>query len=234
MPKNIKNLTIIIPIKGISKRCPNKNFRPFYKEKSLLEIKLIQLSHYFTGCRILVITDICEAALIIKKTAKNIAFQIEVIVGKMSGIFSQDFKFMTSHVSTKNMMRVCVTTPFINGKNIHSMFAKFIEIGNSKIDSLIAVEKIQKHLVDQSGMPFNYNYGSGHIGSELLTPLYVVKAGVFILKSQTARQYSYHFGKRPYLYEFDALTSLDINKEQDWNNAQNLLQCKKFISILES
>jgi len=62
------NITAIIPVRKNSKRLKNKNFLPFVKKKSLLELKIDQLKKVKYIDRIVVSSDSLKAKKIaIKK-----------------------------------------------------------------------------------------------------------------------------------------------------------------------
>ena len=54
-------MNVIVPAKADSSRCLNKNFRPFHKNKSLLDIKIEQLLDAFEPGDIFISSDAEEA-----------------------------------------------------------------------------------------------------------------------------------------------------------------------------
>ena len=76
-------ITAIIPVRKNSKRLKNKNFLPFFKNKSLLELKIEQLKRIKFIHKIVVSSDSLKSQKIAKKY--NVAFLnvLEVIFLKI-------------------------------------------------------------------------------------------------------------------------------------------------------
>ena len=234
MKDSTEDLTILIPAKSSSERCTGKNYRVFHEDKILLEIKLAQLKKYFKRSRIILFPDSDEAIRQCEQLAKKHDMDVDIIQQTVTGDFCYDFMYLVERANTEYVMRLCVTTPFLSGQDMMDMYSKLIEMrAKEGYDSCLAVQKITYHLVNEHGQPINYGYGRGHVGSELLEPMYSVEASTFILPREVAIKYRYHFGKKPYLYEFDRLKSLDINTEEDWQNARDLANIKKYAEMLE-
>lgn len=210
------DITIVVPVKAFSSRCHHKNFKNFYDNKSLLDIKLSQLINVVPSEKILVFSDTDEAVSIADK------YNVKVEFYTPTSNWSETFYNIAKKVKSKYLMRACVTAPFIGSKIIKDMIKTFLE-NQDKYDSIVAVERTQSHFVAETGEPINYEVGPKHVGSQDLEPFFSVKAGVFLLETKTALEYRYHFGGKPFLYDVPYLNALDINTDGDWDVAQLML-----------
>ena len=53
----VKIMKIVVPVKGNSTRVPNKNFRPFFKEESLYDLRMKKLLKVFSSSDIFVSSE---------------------------------------------------------------------------------------------------------------------------------------------------------------------------------
>lgn len=210
------DINVVISVKAFSERCHNKNLKLFYRDKSLLEIKILQMSNVISKDKIYVFSDSEQAAKIAAQHGVHFAPYAP------TDSWSESFYSIVKQVRSKYVLRACVTTPFIGSDIVRDMILSFMQNKND-YDSIVAVEKIQSHLLSAAGAPINYLTGKEHKGSQDLEPIYSVKAGVFMLATETAKHYQYHFGKKPMLYEVPQQNAIDINSVDDWKMAQLLL-----------
>jgi len=100
------------------------------------------------------------------------------------------------------------------------MLDKFICLEN-RFDSLITVLKLNEYIIFKN-KALNFEM-TGITGRELLEPVYKITNGCFIARRQIYSKYKKYFGVKPYLYEVDALTALEIKDVQDLTIANDLI-----------
>jgi CMP-N-acetylneuraminic acid synthetase len=113
------------------------------------------------------------------------------------------------------------TNPFIYGEQYDAAIERFLANENQGYDSLLSVTKIQSHMWNHHGFPCNYNpYGPRHTLARELEPVYFQDGGIFIQHAADFRRNSYFFGRRPFLYQLDAMTGFDINTPDELEMAR--------------
>jgi CMP-N-acetylneuraminic acid synthetase len=223
-----KSIDIVIPIKRHSTRVKNKNTKTFYKDLTLLHIKLAQALPLFSPEKICVVTD--------SRKALNIAQSFRVrseFIDNLSDLeWPKSITAITKHLSQKYLCIYRVTTPFLGTQTLKSFIDQFFS--TPSCDSGITVEKVQQRLLLSSGEPLNFTLGTGHINSQDICPFYKEVCGISIIDTKKAKRLCYHFGKKPMLFTVDAFTGLDINEKQDWQRAQSLAQIPSFKNLIHS
>ena len=208
----------IVPVKKLSTRVPNKNFRPFYGDPSLFDLKMTSLLAAVDKSDIYVSgdsEDIREHAdryganFLLRDSyfAKNETPMSEVIVHLTDRLPGED-----------DVMWVHVTEPFF------SDFSKCIGVWNDVSrdhDSLVVVKPQRNYMLDERGEPMNFGFGHWHRPSQNLPKWYVLPFSLHILPRRVIRSYSYYIGRKPYLYEFDNFV-FDIDTEQDFEQARSI------------
>ncbi len=224
--KNQLNLEVVITVKYNSERASYKNIKTFHAGKSLLDIKLIQLLKIFNNNQI---TILGNSTLFAKY-----ADQYQVTFSKIKDSNSIEDMIDSILASTKsdNIIRACVTTPFLNEKTILNMWEIYLN-HKDQYDSCVCVEKIQTHMLSQHGNRLNYGLGLDYLMSQEIEPVFCVKSGIFIFNRKTSQRLHYFIGNRPYLYECSALQSIDINNEEDFTQAQLLLSVPELKKCIE-
>lgn len=224
--KNQDNVEVIVTVKYNSERASYKNIKTFYAEKSLVDIKLVQLLKIFNNNQITILGN----DNIFAKYADQ--YQVTFSKIKDSNSIEDMVDAILASTKTENIIRACVTTPFLNEEIVLSMW-RIYQNQKQKYDSCVCVEKIQTHMLSQHGNRLNYGLGLDYLMSQEIEPVFCVKSGVFIFNRKTAQRLHYFIGNRPYLYECSALQSIDINHESDFTQAQLLLNVPELRKCIE-
>jgi len=219
------DVSVVIPVKAYSQRVHNKNWKYFYEDKCLLDIKILQVMRVIPKNKIFIYSDTEKALEIAAKYGV-----LGYIYGTTKLDWPETFYNIVMKVKSQYVMRAAVTTPFIGSSIIRDMIQTFI-LNEKQYDSIVAVERIQSRILDAKGQPYNFGEGipfhqggsKAHKQTQDLSPIFAEKPGVSMLPTETARKIKYGYGDRPYLFEIPALEIIDINTPDDWEAAQLLL-----------
>ncbi len=208
------DLTVIVPVKGESKRCRDKNFREFADGKSLFALKIEQLREAGIG----------PESLLIATDARRILNTSPYATLDDSGhnaTFAEALDYWISHVRTKEVAIVHVTCPLFDATALRQFFCKWNHTKLGNHDSLFVAQPFQHFLVDQQGRPVNFQFGPWHAASQRLPSHCVMTCSAFVLYRATAAHCHYYIGQRPAQF-LDAGWHVDIDTEADFRLAQLL------------
>ena len=214
-------LVAVIPVKHTSERVRSKNFRPFYQDKSLLDIKIEQLKCTTSVENIYISSDSPDAEAACEKhgviylprdasLCNNVTPWSEVIHAVVDSIpVDDDDHLAWCHTTSPNF----------------DCFAQAIDeyIDVTKRDThngLVAVSPCKEFIVDDMAMPLNYSYGPWHKYSQDLRKYYFVSGALFIAKKSEYLRNRYVISTSPYLFVASGEASIDIDTEFDYEWAQ--------------
>jgi len=210
------NIKVAIPLKTNSTRVQNKNLRPFYKNKSLFDIKAEQLLKVFDGKDVYVSSE----NPIVEKLCKNYGFNFHLRdeeLTKATAKETQIVKAVTSPIPKEfDIMWAQVTQPLFN--DFQGIVDKWEDIKNIH-DSLAVVKRINHHILNEHGIPLNFSFGYWSKISQELPPIYELTWAAFIMKRDMLEQAHYQIGRNPFLYEAN-FPLVDINTKEDFEIAQ--------------
>ena len=217
-------MKIIIPLQLCSIRVKLKNIRPFYKGKSLFDIKMEQLLKFIKCDKIFISSESDDVIPLVNKYGANFLKRPYHLTGnniRQPDLIGNILKQIPN--DNEDIMWVQVTQPLFDKFDI--MIEKWNDIKDS-YDSMIAVKTVRHHIINNFGIPLNFNFGYWHKVSQKLPPLYEILWSSFILKRQTIETVKYHIGINPYIITFDDITLVDIDTEEDFNIASEIYKIK--------
>jgi len=207
-----------VPVKEISERVPNKNFREFGAGQSLFSRKIQQLVsssvdeiYVSTNSRNLLSSQSISATLLPRdeRYCNNEAPWSEVITAVLADIPEpDDVTLVWAHT----------TVPF---------FSRFDEAvreyelrrGLGSSDSLLSTSVVSEFLLSPSGLPVNYQWGKWHSYSQNLPRYRAVTGGVFVLSLGLARELGYLVGRAPFFFDSGGDEALDIDSLDEFRYA---------------
>ncbi len=216
----------IIPVKHKSERVKNKNFRPFYKNFSLLEIKIKQLLSNKIFDKIIISSNSKYAEKISKKYRCKFIFRGDKYSNNITS-WSEVITNVVANANLKNNDTVSwchVTSPLFN--EYKKAIVKFKKSQKKGFDSLVAVNKFNGFLLNENLYPVNYNWGKWHTYSQSLPKYFSVNGALFIANVSTILDLNYLIGKNPDKYLCSDYTSIDIDNEFDFEIAQTIFKRK--------
>lgn len=212
----------VIPVKNSSERVLNKNFREFYDNLSLLEIKISQLKKARIFDKIFISSD--------SKKASEIAKKYDVVHVNRDEKYCNNFtpwsEVIYNVVDSLPIMPddyvawVHTTSPLFN--DFSTAIKKFFELNNldSTLDGLVTVSKVNDYLLDQNGSPINYSWGVWHPYSQNLSKMFKINGALFFTKKSIMLTNRYVISLNPHLYLTTQTESIDIDEIHDFDYAQ--------------
>lgn len=219
-------MKIIIPAKVSSIRVANKNWRPFYEGKSLVEITVDKLkmsgvaaSDIFVSCEDLEKRNLVEAwgCRFLPRSRRFCENDCPITNWIRNTFFQLD-------ESEVGWAQVC--DPFFDD------YGKCFELWKSsrgKFDSLCCVYPKKEYLLDSSKSPIGWQFGEYHTPSQSLPTFYRFPFTFSILTSGSVARTGYHIGTAPYWFECES-RGIDIDTERDFELASilypHIMGCK--------
>lgn len=214
-----KSITAIIPVRKNSKRLKDKNFLNFYKNKSLLEIKIQQLKKIKFINQIVVSSDSGKAKKIAKKN--NVIFHERkkyFASSKCSG--SNFFKNLAESIDGDYLVYCPCTSPVISQKTYNFFFNNFFKFKN-KYDSFNTVTKL-KTFIWKNSKPINYDALKAPNSQDLPNNYYSLTFGINIISRDKMIKFKNIVGKRPKFIILNKYESTDINDKFDFDTAKTI------------
>ena len=221
--ENKNRVVAVIPVKNISERVPNKNFRSFTPDGlSLLDLLISRLTKVNMIDHVYISTDkkdlnpmINDKVSIIhrdKKFCNNVTPWSDVIFNVVSSLPESD----------NSIIMWCHTTSPLFGDYEKALKKYYQLIKDESFNSLVTVEKSKEFIIDESGRAWNYNFGIWHKYSQELPNLYKVTGSLFINKLSEMKRMRYVINTRPILFEIEPFEALDIDTIWQFKLAQIL------------
>jgi len=219
------SLTIFIPVRSGSERVSEKNTRNFAGiEGGLLELKLNQLKNLELADEIVVSTNdekCWEIASGFQKRMKNLNLvERPDELGKSETSLSDLIRHVAEITSSEEILWTHVTSPFCDAEKYTEAIKKYWEIKKSGFDSLISGRKYREFLLDKrSGELVNNLTGFSWPRTQDLADWFEINNGIFIASREDYLKGN-RMGESPFLIEFDKISSLDIDNEEDFKIAE--------------
>jgi N-acylneuraminate cytidylyltransferase len=210
-------MKVIIPVKATSRRVPEKNWRPFYKNKSLVDIKIEQVLRAFEPADIFLSCEDFSK----KEVADN--YGINFILREPS-LAIENIPWPQSFTGMIKEIPVNEDEDIFWVEAVNPLFADFISLKSVWLeqkgdhDSLILAAPIKKFIFDAKGHPANFLYGPWHTYSQDLIPYYTWDS-VCVMSKKRMLEFGYPIGRNPYFYTFEE-PSVDIDTLDEFKIAQ--------------
>lgn len=223
----MKKINIVIPVKKTSDRVKNKNFRQFYKKKSLFQlliqklqkskfVKNIFISSNKTSIEKEVNSIGCKFIYREEKYCNNIIPWSEMIYHTVKSLpIDDDDDLAWCHT----------TTPLFD--NYDDVFKTYFNQMRKKNDGLVIVSKLNEFIVNENKKPINYSWGAWHQYSQNLEKFFTITGTMFASKKINFVNNRYVISKKPYFYEISRYESLDIDDNYDFELAKLLIKNKQ-------
>ena len=216
-------ITAIIPVRKNSKRLKNKNFLPFIKKKSLLELKIDQLKKVKYIDQIVVSSDSLKAKKIAIK--KKIDFHLRKKHFASSKVSGGDFfRNLAEEIDGDYLVYCPCTSPIISLKTYNIFFKKFLK-NKKKFDSFNTVSEL-KTFIWKNRKPLNYNFLNAPNSQDLPGNYHSLTFGINIIKRNKMIKFKNVVGKNPMFIILNKFEAIDINDSIDFKLAQ--MYYKKF------
>jgi CMP-N-acetylneuraminic acid synthetase len=205
----------LIPAKSYSQRVANKNFRPFFQDLSLVDLKILALQA--AGITNIVLSsDDGRAEGLAKNRGVKFQRRPRALCGSEVNL-AELFTFCLRDMEDDLVFWAHPTSPFVSSGSIRSAFDMATQ---GKHLCTIGVQKMQEFLW-LSDRPLNYDE-KHQPRSQDLEPYFRVTGGIHIARGYDFCQ-SGAVSFRPHAFmELSAIESIDINANEDWDLAQRL------------
>lgn len=210
----------VIPAKGYSSRVPEKNFRPFYQGKSLLEIKIAQCQQSGAFDAIYISSDDERAAEIAKKHSVTFVLRdtklcqdstpwYEVLQGVLDSLPEDDDVWVAW----------CpVTSPLFcrYGEVMQSLQGKLEE----GVNSVATVTPLKHYYLNDHFIPLNHRWGVWHAYSQAIPPIHQLNLACIVSQKKEMKFCQYQIGSRPAFFPTEVWEGLDIDTMEEFELAQ--------------
>lgn len=213
-----KKITAVIPIRKGSQRVPDKNFKDFYKGKSLLELKIESLKNIELIDDIVVNTDSDLAINIAKKLGVSY-HRREDYYASSECSQSEFFKNLAETTDTDIIIHTPCTSPLIKKESIIDAINRF---NVSENDSCNSVGLVKEYLWSNN-KPLNYVIEGGKVpNSQDLPDVVKLTFGFGIIYRDVMISRENVVGENPLFYTVDEIEETDIDTKIDFEFAKYL------------
>jgi len=212
----MKTLAAVIP--ALEKnRYSNEGDLMMFGELSLLEWKILQVKKVFQEDNIYVSTPSTKIEKVVKKYGINIIKRKKEL--EISEVIYQSVKGIIS----KHILWTHATSPFFSSKHYEKIIKSYFSLDTKLYDSIAASYEMRDYFIYNSAS-LNFDIRK-HIERKHIDPVYKITNGCFIAPKQIYLKYKKFYGIRPFLFNVNKFTSMEISDIDD-----NIL-AMDFISI---
>jgi N-acylneuraminate cytidylyltransferase len=212
-------IQVWVPAQSNSTRVENKNTRDFVNGKSLLEIKLEQVSKAVAVEDIYVSGNSSETEEIVTRIGANYIHRPQELLGNEISQKMLFQHFFDNTPTSDYVLWVQVTDPFFD--DFKGLCA---EAPPRAYESIVVASTLRKHAFYKED-PINFCFGGWHKVTQDITPLVVPRWSAFMHERETLREVLYHFGYNIRWYFTDD-PLIDIDTLTDFKLARILYSDK--------
>lgn len=221
------SISVFLPTRKGSERVKNKNTRKFSEfEGGLLELKLKQLAKLDVD-EVVLSTNDEKSIAIARNFAKNFSnLKINVrpdALALSTTSLSDLISYVPRIIKSDHILWTHVTSPMVTSEIYANSIKTYYRALEDGFDSLMSVTGFQNFLWKKEK-----NDIINRIGKERwpktqdLEILYEVNSAIFLTPKEVFKSSGDRVGKKPYLFEMNKLTSLDVDWEEDFKIAEAL------------
>ena len=220
-----------LPCRKGSERVPRKNIRPFgLFRNGLVDIKLGQLLACAAIDRVVLSTNDEE----ILAMAEGLSAGDRLVVHRRDEALSSSATstdrlvghardLITPLTPDGHILWTHVTSPFVTADHYAAIVADYARALAEGQDSLMTTTPLQSFLWTEDG-PINYDRDiEKWPRTQTLRPVHDVNSAVFLAPTEVYARYDDRIGARPRLHPLDRLTAFDIDWEEDFVIAEQIL-----------
>jgi CMP-N-acetylneuraminic acid synthetase len=228
-----KPVVAFLPCRRGSERVLRKNIKKFSNYSfGLIEIKLTQLLTCRRISQIVLSTndnEIIDFALSLKNK--------KILIDKRSDQLSSSststdelIDYCHSLISDAHILWTHVTSPFVNAEKYSEIIVKYFACLDAGYDSLMTATPIYDFIWNEYE-PINYDpVIEKWPRTQSLKKLFHINSAAFLASKDIYLKYNNRIGKNPFLYSLSRIEGFDIDWEEDFILAEQLL-IKKIISV---
>jgi CMP-N-acetylneuraminic acid synthetase len=210
------DITAIIPVRLGSTRCKEKNIRPFFDTNLLL--RKINVLKQVPQIKHIIVSTSDNQIITLLENEKELNIEIhrrDITFSSNQTSGSELYNCLAHAVQTQYMMYVTCVSPFVSKEIYSNAINLYINYLQTNIyDSVISCGNIKEFLW-KDNQPLNYNINNAP-PSQLLPDIYNLSFAFNIISTNYVRSTSSIVGSKPYFYQLDQLSSIDIDTEYDF------------------
>ena len=205
------NFAIVIPAQETNKYHKLGDLAPF-GDTTLLEWKITQCKEFVKSAKIYISSD--------SEIIKDIAQKEEINFIKRRSQISYDEIIIDTLSEVKEDIIIWTnpTSPFLGYKDYLSMMQKYET--NEDIDSIVSVYSKCDYVYYNNN---RLNFSDTFIPRSEIIPVQIVTNGCYIIKKNIAMKKASLYDDKPYLYELDYLSSVEIKDMHIYEISKELI-----------
>lgn len=211
-------LKALVPVKSISKRVPNKNFRSFYGSLTLTDITVRKLLENLPPEDIYLSTDSdFQGQGYAEQYGINFLPRQLYLTSNGTPI-TEVIRSLAGQVPGDDDIALCMVCDPLFDRH-EDVFRTWNQARQDGFDSLSVLQEKKEYLLDSDFNPIGFGFGEDHVPSQRLPSLYRLNFALSILTRDSIDRTGYHVGNNPYWYT-DKGPSLDIDTPWDFEAAR--------------
>ena len=219
----MKQIIVLVPMKGHSERVPNKNMKHF-NGRPLYHSIINALQNCGRVKTIVINTD---SKIIAEDAEKHfskvkINWRPEYLCGdfvSMNEVIGYDVNSLDGE---DHFMQTHSTNPLLTTETIDRAIDKYFEVIENGCDSVFGVTKFQSRFYWADTTAINQNQKE-LIRTQDLPPIYEENSNFYIFSRESFKQADRkRIGLRPYMFEVNKLEAIDIDNPEDFILAESI------------
>lgn len=211
-----KVIKALIPVRAGSQRVKNKNIKPF-AGSSLLAIKIKQLLSIKELDGVIVNSDSNEMLEVAKSLGAE-TYKRDEYYASSTVLMNEVYRNIAETTQADIIVYANATNPLLKDETVSKAINAFLNMNTQEYDTLNSAHLIKEFLW-LDGKPINYDLNNMP-KSQNLPDIYALNFALNIFERQYAIDNASIVGKRPYLFELDAVEATDIDNEIDFEFAE--------------
>ncbi len=209
-------ISAVIPVRGGSKRLPNKNILPF-GDSNLLVNKIRQLKMVNLVDEIIVSSD--SDIMLEYAIQENVTPQKRPIeyCDEVSKSFNEVVEWIANNNNADIMMWTPCVCPIVGYKSYEKAINTFLNKKNN-YDSVASALLLKEYIFNENG-PVNFSIAA-HVPSQKLPDWHIITNGFFIARRADMAKWKFVYGQKPLLVEISKFEAIDIDDEADFKLAE--------------
>lgn len=205
----------IIPAKASSLRVPDKNFRPFFGEKSLVDLVAEKLLKLLDPKDIYLSSEDGSKEAVAEKHGINFLIR-EPALACNDTPMPDYIKGICDLVPTDDIAWCQVIDPMFDAYG-----EAFDMWDKSDADSLVVVYPQKEYFLNENYVPEGFGFGHWHVKSQLLPVKYHLTFTLSVLTSECVKKHGYFVGANPVWFHASN-HHVDIDTMEDFELAQSI------------
>jgi N-acylneuraminate cytidylyltransferase len=219
------SISVFLPTRKGSERVKNKNTRKFSDfEGGLLELKLRHLAKLDVD-EVILSTNDEESIAVARNLEKDFPkLKIDIrpdYLASSSTSLSDLIAYVPEIIKSEHILWTHVTSPMVTHEVYENCIESFYESLRSGFDSLMSVTVFQNFLWKKDLNDIINRKGKERWPkTQDLEVLYEINSAVFITPKEIYKLKRDRVGDKPFLFEMNKLTSIDVDWEEDFKIAE--------------